>query len=688
MNNLKNKNIFNNFDFLKNNLTIKNIISNFGKRIIDLFTHMPLSINENILVEEIKPIHFEKIISCDLLINKYEKKYSKNSPFRILCENKKKQIIELLFFNMNEFQIKNYIKLENIYRITGKLVYVKNKLQIIHPTGILNEKDFFYFDKFEPQYDLSRKRINKKIFRKFIKNHIDIIESYNFPEEWILKKFRKKNWNSFRDSLLHLHNPNALCEIKLLEINRQRLAYDELLASYIIFYKLKTKINLKNNISPIVNYELSNKIQSKLSFKLTKDQLTTLQDIKYDLSLKKQMYRLIQGDVGSGKTIVTLLIVADVIKSGYQVVLMAPTEILANQHFDYFNKLLSPLNIKTEILTGKTKNKKDIYARLAKKNIDILIGTHSVYNPSIEFYKLGLIVIDEQHKFGVKQRINLLEKSDGCHTLIMSATPIPRSLSFVMYGEISISNIKSKPQGRKEVITSLINKNQIETLIEGIERKLIKNEQVFWILPTIGTLDSEEQTLITRYEYLRKRFKNKVGFIHGKVNKEDAERVMQNFKSQKIMILVSTTVIEVGINIPNATLMIIENVERFGLAQLHQLRGRVTRGNLQSNCVLIYNQNLSELSKQRLLILKKSSDGFEIAEKDLYLRGAGDFFGTNQTGLPSWKFFRPHEDHTLLNSVKENSEYLIKNYRENIDKIEFLQKIFYQEKNFKNFYSV
>ena len=688
MNNLKNKNIFNNFDYLKSNLTIKNIISYFGKRIIDLFTHMPLSINENILVEEIKPIHFEKTISCDLLINKYEKKYSKNAPFKILAENKKKQIIELLFFNMNEFQIKNYIKLENMYRISGKLVYVKNKLQIIHPTGVLNEKDFFYFDKFEPQYDLSRKKINKRIFRKIVKNHLDIFESFNFPEEWILKKYRKKNWSSFKNSLLHLHKPNSICELKLFERNRQRLAYDELLASYIIFYELKKKINLKNNISPIVNYELSNKIQSKLSFKLTKDQLTTLQDIKYDLSLKKQMYRLIQGDVGSGKTIVALLIIADVIKSGFQVVLMAPTEILANQHFDYFNKLLSPLNIKTEMLTGKTKNKKDIYARLKKKKIDILIGTHSVYNSSIEFYKLGLIVIDEQHKFGVRQRINLLEKSAGCHTLIMSATPIPRSLSFVMYGEISISNIKSKPQGRKEVITSLINKNQIETLIEGIERKLIKNEQIFWILPTIGTLDSEEQTLITRYEYLRKRFKNKVGFIHGKVNKEDAERVMQDFKDQKIMILVSTTVIEVGINIPNATLMIIENVERFGLAQLHQLRGRVTRGNLQSNCVLIYNQNLSELSKQRLLILKKSSDGFEIAEKDLYLRGAGDFFGTNQTGLPSWKFFRPHEDHTLLNSVKENSEYLIKNYRENKDKIEFLQKIFYQEKNFKNFYSV
>ena len=304
MNNLKNKNIFNNFNFLRTNLTIKNITNYFGKRIIDLFTHMPLSINENILVEEIKPIHFEKIISCDLLIIKYEKKYSKKTPFKSLCENKKKQIIELLFFNMNEFQIKNYIKLEKVYRISGKLVYVKNKLQIIHPTGVLNEKDFFYFDKFEPQYDLSRKKINKKIFRKIVKNHIDIFESFNFPEEWILKKFRKKNWNSFKDSLLHLHNPNSLDELTLLEKNRQRLAYDELLASYIIFYELKKKINLKNNIPPILNYELSNEIQRRLSFKLTKDQLTTLQDIKYDLSLKKQMYRLIQGDVGSGKTIV------------------------------------------------------------------------------------------------------------------------------------------------------------------------------------------------------------------------------------------------------------------------------------------------------------------------------------------------------------------------------------------------
>ena len=241
MNNLKNKNIFNNFDFLRTNLTIKNIINFFGNRIIDLFTHMPLSINENILVNEIKPTHFKSSISCDLLIIKYEKKYNKNAPFKIFCENKKKQIIELLFFNMNEFQIKNYIKLQKIYRISGKLVYERNRLQIIHPVSVLDEKDFFYFDEFEPQYDLSRKKINKKVFRKFVKNNLDIFKSFNFPKEWILKKFKRKNWNSFKESLLQLHNPNSVSALKLLDKNRQRLAFDELLSSYIIFDKLKKK---------------------------------------------------------------------------------------------------------------------------------------------------------------------------------------------------------------------------------------------------------------------------------------------------------------------------------------------------------------------------------------------------------------------------------------------------------------
>ena len=349
-----------------------------------------------------------------------------------------------------------------------------------------------------------------------------------------------------------------------------------------------------------MNFNTSKSIIQNLNFTLTKDQSSAYKEIKKDISRKSKMYRLIQGDVGSGKTIISLLTVADFIKSGFQCVIMVPTEVLAKQHFSYFESLLSELNIKTTILTSKTKNKNQIYENLISNKIQLLIGTHSVYNKSIKFKNLGLVVIDEQHKFGVKQRISLIQKSINCHTLIMSATPIPRSLSFALYGEIDVSSIKTKPKNRKEVITSIINSNKIKDLIEGIKRKIKQNEQIFWILPTIGDedIENDKETAVSRFKYLTKIFKNDVALIHGRMTKEEIDFNMRSFVKKKKMILVSTTIIEVGINIPSATLIIIENANRFGLSQLHQLRGRVTRSNLQSHCILIHNQDLSENSKK------------------------------------------------------------------------------------------
>ena len=321
----------------------------------------------------------------------------------------------------------------------------------------------------------------------------------------------------------------------------------------------------------------------------------------------------------------------------------------------------------------------------------MLIGTHSVYNKSLHFKKLGLVVIDEQHKFGVNQRIKLLEKSSNCHILIMSATPIPRSLSFALYGEIDVSIIKTKPKNRKKVITSIISKKSIANLINGIKRKLKKNEQVFWILPNIGndeeSQDNETETVLSRFDYLKKIFKEKVSLIHGKMSDEMIYKNMKEFQNGKKMILISTTMVEVGINIPNATLMIVEEANRFGLAQLHQLRGRISRSNKQSNCVLMHNQNLSEMSLKRLLILKNSDDGFEISEKDMFLRGSGDFFGTNQSGLPKWKFFLPYEDIDFLESVKSDCKLLLNDTRANKHKIDFLINTFYGEKEFLNYFS-
>lgn len=687
MNKLKNKNIFNNFDIKRNNTSIKNIISLFGERIIDLLVHTPISINLNLISKEIKVKDIDNTAIVDLIVIKHEKNYNRRSPYKVICKNSYSQIVEILFFNMKEIQLKNYLTIQHQYRVTGKILFKNGKFQIIHPTNVLNKKDINDFEKYEPIYDLSRKNINKKIFRKLIKSNVENIDFSNFPNEWIEKEFMNKSWSSFKESILQIHFPKNINQVRMLENNRKRLAFDELLSSYLTFYELKKK-RQKDKLIKIIDFKMSDKIRRKLPFNLTKDQLTSMMEIKSNLKKGTQMYRLIQGDVGSGKTIVALLMAADVVNNGYQVVLMAPTEILANQHFEYFKNHLLNFRFKIALITGKTKDKEKIYEKLSNGYFDILIGTHSVYNTSVSFKKLGLIIIDEQHKFGVKQRIKLIEKSIGCHTLIMSATPIPRSLSFSIYGEIEISNIKSKPIGRKEPITSIISIEKINNLLEGIQRKIRKSEQVFWVLPNIGSVDSEKETLHSRYEFLKKKFGDIVCFLHGKMKKDDVEEIMNNFRQKKTMILVATTVIEVGINIPDATLMVIEQSERFGLSQLHQLRGRISRGNLESNCVLIHNQSMSEMTKKRLMIIKNSSDGFEIAEKDLFLRGAGDFFGTSQSGLPSWKFFKPHKDYEMLISVKKNSENLVKDFNANRLKIEFLKEIFYNERKFKNFFSV
>ncbi len=683
------KNIFDNYKFNRNTISIKNITSFFGDRIIDLFMHLPLSIRENKLIINLNKKYIDQSVTIDLSILKYETNFNKRSPYRVICQTIEHERVDILFFNMNDYQIKNYLKLKEFYRVSGRLQFINNNFQIIHPTNILKNKDFNYFDPFEPNYDLARKRINKKIFRKLVLNNLETLKLNNFPEEWILKKFKKKEWTSFQNAILQIHLPKTKSDLKRFEKNRKRLAFDEILSSYLTFYELKKKFDTKNKFQNISNFSLSPKIIKKLPFNLTTDQIRSLEEIKKDLKINQKMYRLLQGDVGSGKTIIALLIIADVIDNGYQSVIMVPTEILAKQHYEYFKNLLNKFNITVEIITGSTKNreKQIIYEKISNNQIDILIGTHSVYNSQVKFNNLGLIVIDEQHKFGVRQRINLLEKSISCNTLIMSATPIPRSLSFAIYGEISVSNIKSKPKGRKEVVTSVISGQKINLLIDGIKRKLNKNEQVFWILPHIESSNSDKENLMSRYEFLKKRFESKVEILHGKMNKDKISRIMNDFKDKKIMILVSTTVVEVGINIPDATLMIIEQSEKFGLAQLHQLRGRISRGSLQANCVLIHSKNLSEIAKQRLSILKRNADGFDIAEKDLYLRGAGDFFGTNQSGLPTWNFFKPHLDYALINSVKENSEFLVNNYELNNEKINFLKKTFYKKQNFKNFFS-
>ncbi len=583
----------------------------------------------------------------------------------------------------------NKFNIGSSYRISGKLYFFSNTFQFIHPYEVINEKNLNIFEELEPQYNLARKKINKKYFRKVILESLKMFKNISLPTEWINKKIIKKNkWEDFKNSLINIHTP--IKKSNDFRIYRERLAYDELLSNFLIFDKFKKNKKKRCNFY-VEDRSLSQKIIKSLEFELTKDQQSTVNEIKDELLNQKQIYRLIQGDVGSGKTIVSLLVIADVINSGYQCVLMAPTELLAKQHFNYFKEIFDKYKIHTELLTSKSKKRKSIIEKVSENKIQLLIGTHSVYNKSLNFKNLGLVVIDEQHKFGVNQRIKLLEKSKNCHMLIMSATPIPRSLSIALYGEIDVSIIKSKPKNRKKVITSIISKKNVNNLIKGIERKIKKNEQVFWILPHIGSEEeleeNENETVLSRFNYLKNIFKDKVSLIHGKMTDEKIIKNMEDFKNGKKMILISTTMVEVGINIPSATLMVIEEANKFGLAQLHQLRGRISRSNKQSNCVLMHNQNLSEISLKKLLILRNNDDGFEISEKDMFLRGSGDFFGTNQSGLPKWKFFLPYEDIHFLHNVKNDCKILLNDIMANKPKIDFLINTFYGEKEFLNFFS-
>ena len=391
------------------------------------------------------------------------------------------------------------------------------------------------------------------------------------------------------------------------------------------------------------------------------------------------MFRLLQGDVGSGKTIVALIAAANVIEAGWQVVLMAPTEILVNQHYELAKKIFKSTKININCLTGKTSNdeKKLIYKNLQNHKIDLLIGTHALFQKNVLYKKLGLIIIDEQHKFGVKQRIELSNKGEkNCDILLMSATPIPRTLILTIYGDMDVSRLIEKPSNRKNILTFSKPENKIDEVLLYIKKQIKNKSQIFWVCPLISESKKlDYSAAIKKYEFLSKRFEKRVGLIHGKLNKEEKNRVLKKFMNGYLDILVSTTVIEVGIDFPNANVIIIENSNKFGLSQLHQLRGRVGRGKNQGSCILLYKKNLSKNAIKRIKILKSSNDGFYIAEEDMKLRGFGDVLGFQQSGIKDFKLADPihHKDLFLLaeKNIKE-----IELNDKNFSKYNFLLKLF------------
>ena len=641
---------------------LENIINKLGIKLnVHFLWHFPYRIIEKKYYENIHDAPLNQLVTIKIEVIKHYPSKFRRQPYRVTCLANETPI-DIVYFNARHPVVRSVLPIKSIKMISGKLEFFKNKFQITHPSSIENISDIQLLREKEPVYSLTA-GLNMK---SFIKLSNQVLQSVPNLEEWIDKILIKKyKFTSWKDAVEKLHNPEIDDTYNEKNFYRRRLAFDELFAHQLAICIVRTIDNRKKSISFKSKDNFKNNLIKNLEFKLTNSQLTVLNEIQSDLFSNKQMIRLLQGDVGSGKTIVALISMLTVIESGYQVTLMAPTSILAYQHYENISKLINKLPIEIDILTGKDKGKKRLEKLEKIKNGDtkIIIGTHALIQEGVNFNKLGLSVIDEQHRFGVYQRMAFNYKGFRPSILVMSATPIPRTLTLAAYGDMDESRLIEKPIGRKPIKTSLLNLKKEKNLIERIRNKINNsNDKFFWVCPLIE--ESQELDLkaaTDRYNSLNKVFKNKVLLIHGQLNEKDKEATMEKFKNEDYRILVATTVIEVGIDIKSATTIIIEHAERFGLAQLHQLRGRVGRNNEESYCILLHKENINDTAKKRLNIMTETNDGFIIAEEDLKIRGPGEILGKRQSGLPSFNVADLSYDGDLLEEAKLNAEKIINN---------------------------
>ena len=638
------------------------------EKIKDVILNLPYSETDRSKILKSNELEVGTTCTVKVKVKKLNFPRIRNLPNKIICEDEF-GVVDIVYFNSREGYLKKLFPLNQWIVVSGKINFFNKKYQITNPDYVTSIENQDYVIKNIPKYSLT-KGINEKKYRSISEKIISNIPVIN---DWLDNQFIEKNkllnWNQ---AIKNLHSS----EIKNIKSKSyRRLVFDEICANLLSLSKNRKKIK-RNKKAKIFTIKKVESLIKKLPFELTNSQLNVLNEINKDLLSNKRMFRIIQGDVGSGKTIVSLLSILNVIQSGYQTAMMSPTEILAKQHFELSKKIFNNL-IKINFLSGKTeyKERKKILYDLKNGNIDLIIGTHSLFQKKIEFNNLGLIVIDEQHKFGVKQRADLAKKGgDNCDVLLMSATPIPRTMMMSLYGDMDISKITEKPVNRKSIKTLSKPEKKINELWPYLKKQIDIGNQVFWVCPLIE--DSkflDYSSAKKKFELINKKFPNKVGLIHGSLNKEDKEKILIKFLKQEIQILVSTTVIEVGIDFPNANLIIIENANKFGLAQLHQLRGRVGRGQKQGICILLFKDGLSNNAIKRIKILKNSDDGFFIAEEDLKIRGFGDLIGYQQSGVKNFKFADPfhHED------LFELAEQYILNIRDNInERYSFLLKLF------------
>ncbi len=620
------------------------------QRIVDLLWHLPVGISHFPLKKSLKGCRVGEPVAVLVSITAYDVVMTKkHQPVRVVCEVDGDPLI-LTFFKTQPKSLETRLPMGQKRLICGTLEQFLGAWQITHPERILFPDAAASWQEKGPLYPLTAGLFQSqihKLIQQALKRLPDLPEwNPSSPLPW-------------KEALQKVHAPQQAQDLDFSHPIRQRLAFDELFADQLAL-GLMRKVQLPGK-SIASQGVLKAKILEAFGHSLTPGQVHALSEIEADLAAPLRMVRLLQGDVGSGKTLVAFLAMAHAIEAGFQAALLVPTEILASQHLQTLQELAQSVGIEVALLTSRQKGKAAIYDGLASGKIQLVVGTHALLQQAVTFSNLGLVVIDEQHRFGVEQRLHLTAKGEAVDVLAMTATPIPRTLCLTTYGDVAVSRIFDKPKGRRPIQTRVLGLKRLQEVLKGLERLVSQGKKIYWVCPLVEESEALDLAAATdRYEYLKTLFgDDKVGLAHGKQKGSEKEATMALFKEGPCQILVATTVIEVGIDVKDANYMIVEHAERFGLAQLHQLRGRVGRGDTDSHCLLLYGHALSDIGQRRLAIMRETEDGFRIAEEDLVLRGGGDVLGLKQSGLPSYKLVDPLLARPLLEKAHETAQALL-----------------------------
>lgn len=627
----------------------------------DLLFTLPHSGVDRTLRGSILNVPAHAVCTVEVTVGQHNAPSQRGRPYRIMVEDAQ-TTFQLVFFRSHGEYLRKVLPIGQRRVVSGKVELFDGVGQMVHPDHILTPDEASQIPEFEPVYPLTGTITQKAMF----KATSDLLSDLPDLPEWCdAALVDREGWPAWQDALACAHRPQSSVALAATDKARLRLAYDEVLAHQLTLALARSQHRRTRGRSSQGNGVLQRKVLSSLEFSPTNAQTRTISEIAGDMAAPHKMNRLLQGDVGSGKTLVALMALLAGVEAGGQGVMMAPTEILARQHLEGLQPLAEQAGVVLEILTGRDKGR-DRAAKLsalAAGDIQILVGTHAVFQKDVEFHDLRLAVIDEQHRFGVAQRMELGAKGDAVDVLVMTATPIPRSLALAQYGDMDVSVLDEKPPGRTPVTTALVATSKMDQVVDRLRAAVAEGRQCYWVCPLVEESEVSDKTAAEeRFKRLRAALgDDKVGLVHGQMPPADKDAAMAKFMAGETAVMVATTVIEVGVNVPNASIMVIERAEGFGLAQLHQLRGRVGRGAAKSTCLLLYQSPLSETGQRRLEIMRETEDGFRISEEDLAIRGAGDMIGTAQSGLPRFRIADLEHQTALMALAQTDARKLLLN---------------------------